>query len=109
MQPRRRYHYVYLVHSITFYSSNGIEYPMTPCITNFDLFQSYEEAKRSILNDFKYWSDTRNPFKRYAQIDEPSRMEVGGYYLELGGYRVDFLDREGKPSAKVGKLYRYRL
>lgn len=109
MKPRNRNIYVYVVLTTTFHYPEGVEYSRTPSIIDYDLYRSFEEAKESILNDFDYWCETLNPSKTNIQIAEPSRGNAGDYYLDLGGYRVDCLDREGKPRARVGNLYRFRL
>lgn len=109
MKPRKRFNYVYVVHTTTFYQIDGTWYPRTPYISDYDVCRTYEEAKETIQRDFDYWCGTLNPSKVNIEIDEPSRGKAGDYYLDLGGYRVDCFYGIGKPRARVGRLYRFRL
>ena len=109
MKPRKRFNYVYVVQNLYFYRRDYIEHCMTPHLTDMDVYTSYEDAQKALHHDFVYWCDTLTTSQTYIQINKPAHYDAGCYYMDYGGYRVDYSDENGKHYARVGKLFRYRL
>lgn len=109
MRPRKRFNYVYVVQNLYLYNRDYIWHCAPPSLTDMNVYTCFEDAKKTLNNYYNDWCNQLVTTRTNIKVKKPSSVDAGSYYVNLGGYRVDYINDRGQHRTRVGKLFRYRL